>query len=47
MPNTGAMFITEDFAKVDYQFVMIPLSIFVTVVVIFFVKSHYWFKRKD
>lgn len=47
VPNTGAMFITEDFAKVDYQFMTIPLSIFVTVVVIFFVKSHYWFKRKD
>ena len=47
VPNTGAMFITEDFAKVDYQFVTIPLSIFVTVVVIYFVKSHYWFKRKD
>ena len=46
-PNTGAMFVVEDFAKADYQFVMIPLSIFVTVVVIFFVKSHYWFKRKD
>ena len=47
VPNTGAMFITEDFAKADYQFVMIPLSIFVTVVVVYFVKSHYWFKRKD
>ena len=47
VPNTGAMFVVEDFAKADYQFVMIPLSIFVTVVVIFFVKSHYWFKRKD
>ena len=41
VPNTGAMFVVEDFAKADYQFVMIPLSIFVTVVVIFFVKSHY------
>ena len=47
VPNTGAMFITEDFAKADCQFVTIPLSIFVMVVVIFFVKSHYWFKRKD
>ncbi|MBQ1387585.1 hypothetical protein IIY68_02250 [Candidatus Saccharibacteria bacterium] len=47
VPNTGAMFITEDFAKIDCQFVTIPLSIFVTVVVTYFVKSHYWFKRKD
>lgn len=47
VPNTGAMFITEDFAKVDCQFMTIPLSIFVMVVVIYFVKSHYWFKRKD
>lgn len=46
-PNTGAMFITEDFAKVDYQFVMIPLSVFATIAVAYFVKSRCSSKRKD
>ena len=38
-PNTGAMFVVEDFAKADYQFVIISLSVFATIVVTYFVKS--------